>query len=140
RGTHARAVELAVGAAAAALVRVVRMLDLDHVGAQHGKLISGERTRQHMRHVDDANAFKGAGHGRLLLGTGPGAGGSAIAPSCHRGGIAAKVLAAAAGSGIMKPQLVGASLRKDGGRTRAWIACAVAAAFAFVLCRAEIAV
>jgi len=40
----------------------------------------------------------------------------------------------------MKPQLVGASLRKDGGRTRAWIACAVAAAFAFVLCRAEIAV
>ncbi len=60
------AVERAVGAAVAALVGLVRVLDLDHIGAEHGKLIGGKGARQHMRDVDDADAFEGSGHGRLL--------------------------------------------------------------------------
>src|SRR5260370_23119947 len=60
------AVERAIGAAVAALVRLVRVLDLDHLGAEHGELIGRERAGQHMGDVDDANAREGSGHGGLL--------------------------------------------------------------------------
>src|SRR4029077_20795961 len=70
RGPHVPSVERAVGAALAALVGLIRMLDLDHVGAEHGQLIGGERTGQHMGYVDDADAFKRPRHAAYsLLGT-----------------------------------------------------------------------
>ena len=56
------AVQLAVGAGAAALVGVVGMLDLDHIGAQYGELIGSKRAGQHMGDVDDANSLEGSGH------------------------------------------------------------------------------
>ena len=70
RGAHVAPVQRAVGAALAALVGLVRVLDLDHVGAEHGQLIGGERAGQHMGDVDDADAFKGSRHAAYsLLGT-----------------------------------------------------------------------
>ena len=50
----------------AALIGVVRVLDLDHVGAEHRQLISREGAGQHMGDVDDSDALKGSGHGGLL--------------------------------------------------------------------------
>ena len=61
-----RRLSVLVGAGAAALVGVVGMLDLDHVGAQHGQLIGGERPRQHMGDVDDADALERSRHRALL--------------------------------------------------------------------------
>ena len=57
-GAHLGVVQFLVGAGRAALVRIVRIVDLDDVGAEHGELIGGERPGQHMRHVDDANSFE----------------------------------------------------------------------------------
>ena len=51
-------VERLVGAAAAALVGIVGMLDLDHVGAQHRELIGRERPRQHMGGVDHPDSLE----------------------------------------------------------------------------------
>ena len=58
RGAHVAVVERLVGAAAAALVGIVGMLDLDHVGAQHRELIGRERPRQHMGGVDDPDTLE----------------------------------------------------------------------------------
>ncbi len=49
---HQLVVERLVGARAAALVGVVRVLDLDHVGAEHAELIGRERPRQNVGRVD----------------------------------------------------------------------------------------
>ncbi len=59
-------VQRAVGAAIAALVGLVGMLDLDHVGAEDGELIRRERASQHMGDVNDANALERSGHAGLL--------------------------------------------------------------------------
>src|SRR5581483_11372817 len=64
-GAHQGSVQRPVGAAVAALVGVVGVLDLDHVGAEHRKLIGRERPRQHMRDVDDADTLERAGHSVL---------------------------------------------------------------------------
>src|SRR4029077_8482323 len=56
--THLAPVQFGVGPARAALVRIVRIIDLDDVGAEHRELIGGERPRQHMRHVDDADSLE----------------------------------------------------------------------------------
>ena len=61
-GAHVAAVERLVGAGAAALVGIVGMLDLDHVGAQHGELIGRERPRQHVGHVDHPDALERSRH------------------------------------------------------------------------------
>ncbi len=53
-----------VTAGIAALIRIVRMLDLDHIGTHQPKLIRRERTGQHMRDVDDADALERTRHGR----------------------------------------------------------------------------
>ena len=50
----------------AALVGVLRMLDLDDLGAEHAELIGGERARQHVRRVDDADTLERPGHAALL--------------------------------------------------------------------------
>jgi hypothetical protein len=55
---HIAAVEFLIGACAAALVGIVWMLDLDHVGAQHGQLIGGERPGKHMGDVDHPDPFE----------------------------------------------------------------------------------
>src|SRR5262249_24740963 len=52
-GAHALLVEDTVAARVAALVVVVRVLDLDDVGAQQGQLVRRERASQHVRDVDD---------------------------------------------------------------------------------------
>ena len=57
-----RAVERLVGAAAAALVGLVGMLDLDHVGAEHGELVGRERPGQHVRDVDHPDALERSRH------------------------------------------------------------------------------
>ena len=61
-GAHLATVERLVGAGAAALVGVVGMLDLDHVGAEHGQLVGGERPGQDVRDVDHADAFERSRH------------------------------------------------------------------------------
>ena len=60
------AVQGTVGAAITALVGIVGMLDFDHIGAEHGELISRERAGQYMGDVDDANALERSGHAGLL--------------------------------------------------------------------------
>jgi hypothetical protein len=60
------AVQRAVGAAVTALVGIVRMLDLNHIGAEDGKLIGRKRAGQHMGDVDDANTLERSGHAELL--------------------------------------------------------------------------
>ena len=70
RGAHIAPVQRAVGAAVAALVGLFRVFDLDHVGAEYGKLIGCERPRQHMGDVDDANPLERA-HGQLPQWTPP---------------------------------------------------------------------
>src|SRR5205814_5413407 len=67
-GAAIAAVERPVGAALAALVGFIGVLDLDDVGAQHRQLIGGEWAGQHMGDVDDADALKGSGHDGLLAG------------------------------------------------------------------------
>ena len=57
-GAHLAAVEFLVAARGAALVRIVRIVHLDDIGAEHGELISGERPRQHVRHVDHADSLE----------------------------------------------------------------------------------
>jgi hypothetical protein len=57
-GAHLGIVQRLVGAGRAALIRIVRIVHLDDVGAEHGELIGGERPRQHMRHVDHPDAFE----------------------------------------------------------------------------------
>src|SRR5262249_21627685 len=52
-GAHALLVEDTVAARVAALVVVVRVLDLDDVGAQQGQLVRRERASQHVRDVDE---------------------------------------------------------------------------------------
>ena len=64
-GAHVGVVQHVVAAGIAALIRVVRMLDLDHVGAHQPKLIGRERPGQHVRDVDDADAFERTRHARL---------------------------------------------------------------------------
>ena len=54
-----------VAAGIAALVRIVRMLDLDHIGTHQPELIRRERPRQHMRDVDDADALEWTRHDRF---------------------------------------------------------------------------
>jgi hypothetical protein len=63
---HAAAVEGAVAAAAAGLIGLQGMLDLDHLGAEQAELIGGERAGQHMGEIDDADALEGSGHARLF--------------------------------------------------------------------------
>jgi len=46
----------------AALVGLVGMLDLDHVGAQHRQLVGREWPRQHMRDVDHPDALERSRH------------------------------------------------------------------------------
>src|SRR5262249_26107233 len=57
-GAHVAAIERLVGAGAAALVGVIRMFDLDHVGAKHRKLIGRERPREHVRDIDHPDSFE----------------------------------------------------------------------------------
>src|SRR4051812_20013380 len=61
-GAHVATVERPVGAPLTALVGLVRMLDLDDIGAEHRQLVGGKRPRQHMGDIDDANALEGSGH------------------------------------------------------------------------------
>ncbi len=61
---HLAVIQFLVGARRAALVRIVRIVDLDHVGAEHRQLIGRERPRQHVRHVDDADTLERT-HGAL---------------------------------------------------------------------------
>jgi hypothetical protein len=58
RRPHVDAVEGLVGAGAAALIGLAGVLDLDHVGTEHGQLIGGKWTRQHVRGVDHPDAFE----------------------------------------------------------------------------------
>ena len=58
RGAHVAPVERPVGAALAALIGLVRMLDLDHIGAQHRELVGRERASEHMGDVDDPDALE----------------------------------------------------------------------------------
>ena len=62
RGAHVAAVERLVRAAGAALIGLLGMLDLDHVGPEHGQLIGRKRPRQNMRDVDHTYAFEGSRH------------------------------------------------------------------------------
>jgi hypothetical protein len=62
RGAHVAAVERLVGAAGAALIGFFGMLDLDHVGPEHGQLIGRKRPRQNMRDVNHTYAFEGSCH------------------------------------------------------------------------------
>ena len=64
-GAHQLVVERLVGARAAALVGVVRVLDLDHVGAEHAELIGRERPRQNVGRVDHPDTLERS-HGALL--------------------------------------------------------------------------
>ena len=57
-GAHLAIVQFLVGAGRAALIRVVRIINLDDIGTEHGELIGGERPRQHVRHVDHANSLE----------------------------------------------------------------------------------
>ena len=66
RGTHLAAIELLVAAGAAALIGIVRMLDLDDIGAEHGELIGGERPGEDVGHVDYADSLERS-HRRGLL-------------------------------------------------------------------------
>ena len=63
-GAHVGVVQCVIGATAAALVGIVRVLDLDDVGALQRKLVGGKRPGQHMRDVDDADALERTPHGR----------------------------------------------------------------------------
>ena len=62
RGSQVAPVKRTVGAALAALIGLVRMLDLDHVGAQHRELVGRKGAGQHMGDVDDADTFEGSRH------------------------------------------------------------------------------
>jgi len=64
-GAHQRPVQAIIGARLAALVGVVRILHLDHVGAKHRKLIGRERAGEHVRAIQYPDAFKRP-HERLL--------------------------------------------------------------------------
>src|SRR5262249_48652165 len=55
---HVSTVELFVRPGAAALIGIIRMLDLDHVGTQHCQLIGRERAGQHMGGVNYTNALE----------------------------------------------------------------------------------
>ena len=50
--------ERAIGAGQSTLIRIIWMLDLDHIGAEQGQLIGRERACQHVRRIDHPNAFK----------------------------------------------------------------------------------
>ena len=67
RGAHVATVERLVGAVAAALIGLIGMLDLDHVGAQYSQLVGGKRAGQNVRDVDDSDPFERS-HQRGLLG------------------------------------------------------------------------
>src|SRR5262249_48012147 len=56
-GAHLLLVENPVAARVAALVVVVWVLDLDDVGAQQRQLVRRERAGQHVRDIDDLDAF-----------------------------------------------------------------------------------
>ena len=64
-GAHQLVVERLVGARAAALVGVVRVFNLDHVGAEHAELIGRERPRQNVGRVDHPDTLERS-HGALL--------------------------------------------------------------------------
>jgi hypothetical protein len=66
---HMAAVERLVGAGSAALVGLVGMLDLDHVGAQHGQLIGGKRPGQNMGDVEHPYALERSRRHRDPLGS-----------------------------------------------------------------------
>jgi hypothetical protein len=66
RRAHFAAVEFLVAADAAALIGVVRMFDLDDVGAKHGQLIGGKRPGENMGDVDYADSLERS-HRRGLL-------------------------------------------------------------------------
>ncbi len=70
-GAHAIAAELAIAAAAAALVGIAGILNLDDVGAEQSELIGSEGTSQNVGRVDDPYPFERARHvpppsGRLV--------------------------------------------------------------------------
>src|SRR5262249_55873638 len=67
-GARVAAVGRLGGAGPAALVGLVGVLALDHVGAEHSKLIGCERSRQHMRDVDHPDALERSRHRGLLAG------------------------------------------------------------------------
>ena len=54
---HARLVERVIRAALAALVRLVGVFHLDHVGAEHRELVRRERPREHVRTIEYPDAF-----------------------------------------------------------------------------------
>jgi hypothetical protein len=58
RGPHVDVVEVLVGPGAAALIGLAGMLHLDHIGTEHGQLIGGKWTRQHVGGVDHPNALE----------------------------------------------------------------------------------
>ena len=58
-GAEPRAVERLVGPGAAALVGLVRVLDLDHVGAEERELVGRKGTGEHVGDVDHPDAVEG---------------------------------------------------------------------------------
>src|SRR3974377_456379 len=65
RGAHLVAIEILIAADAAALIGIVRMLDLDDIGAKDGELIGGERTSQNVGDVDHPDSLERS-HRRVL--------------------------------------------------------------------------
>ena len=56
--SHMTPAQRAIGAGEPTLIGVVRVLDLDHVGAEQRQLIGGKWAGQHVRRIDHADSFK----------------------------------------------------------------------------------